>query len=126
MLWAYSNSWQMRQGPERSLMEVLILKQMRACSLLREDVAYYDRLPTRHPDRSYTFLHAAGDALSVCDRKKFAKRCEKRCPTLPRRTKSASPQSLQLVMQKSAVLTYRRVSHPKGKGSRQRCAGPFR
>ncbi len=49
----------MRQEPERALMEVLILKQMRACSLLREDVAYYDRLPTAHPDRTYTFLHAA-------------------------------------------------------------------
>jgi hypothetical protein len=49
----------MRTIPDDDILEDIFLRKIRGVSSLKEDLAYYDRLPAGHADRSFTFLKEA-------------------------------------------------------------------
>ena len=51
----------LRVQPEKSMLEALLLRQIRGCEAMEQDLAYFDRLPQDSPDRSYDYLLAVAD-----------------------------------------------------------------
>jgi hypothetical protein len=58
---SFLNSWisvlsGMREEPPVTVKEELFLEQLRKSQVMREEVAYYDRVEKGHPDKTYDFL----------------------------------------------------------------------
>lgn len=49
----------MQLQPPDNILESLFYQQVHGSQSIRDQVAYYDRLDTDHPDRSYKFLVSA-------------------------------------------------------------------
>ena len=49
----------MRYDQRPQDLEAILLRQLRKCKALEHDIAYYQRLPADHADKSYRFLSSS-------------------------------------------------------------------
>ena len=108
---SFHNDWEvilisMHKVPEKALLESMFRTQIEKHLGLKEDMAYYERLPRGHDDKSYDFL------LSVVRRYLEKRRAHK---AKAERSKSGLRPSLPATDDRPICFAYQRGTCTKGK-----------
>ena len=57
------------EGPDESTLQALLLRNLRQCKAMEQDIAHYDRKPPNDPEKSYSYLMRC--ARAVVDRNRL-------------------------------------------------------